>query len=352
MPPHVILQLIMKDRIKRVIISHSLTAKLLYQFYRIRNGTIANQLSAERAQINLFDYQALTAEIPYSPEEIVIDNNLYSQAHSIKKFAGIKGDLQAYIEHGLFWGGMVHQDEYYWYTNRIITFSESRKKDIAAKGITDEVICIGPYIHYADTLYSPEEMKKLKGELGKTLLVFPSKSILNIESKYDVDEFIKEVKRYGVDYQTTLVSLYYLDTKNKEITDAYEAHGFRIVTAGHRYDHNFLARQRAFIELSDMTMGNEVGTHVGYCIHLNKPHYLFSQTLERVGTNTKELERELSLYEAEEDTRRNAEKAEVAEAFSNYTPDEISDYQRLVIDKYWGTSSVKTKEELKLLVGI
>jgi hypothetical protein len=340
----------MKDRLKRTLISHAFTAKMLYMFYRLKHANAAKKASVARAKTSLFNYRALTADIPYSPEEIVIDNNLYGQAHAIKKYAGIKHDLQAYIEHGLFWGGMVHQDEYYWYTERIITFSERRKADIAAKGISDKVICIGPYIHYAKPLFNTEEMQALKQELGKTLLIFPSKSILNIESKYDVDEFIGEVKRIGQDYDTILISLYFLDAQNEAVTKAYEAHGFKIVTAGHRYDHNFLARQRAFIELADMTMSNEVGTHVGYCIHLNKPHYLFSQKLERVGKSKKELARELTLYEANEDKRRNAEKDEVADAFKSYLPGQITKQQRHIIDKFWGTSSVKTPDELRAIL--
>lgn len=342
----------MKDRIKRFLISHPATAKMMFAFYRMKNSGAANAESELRKQTSLFDFDALTKDIAYSPEEIVIDNNLYGQAYSIKKYAGIKNDLQAYIEHGLFWGGMVHQDEYYWYTKRIITFSARRKDAIHAKGINKEVVCIGPYIHYAQPLFSAEKMQHLKNELGKTLLVFPSKSILNIESKYDVDEFITEVKRIGKDYQTILISLFYLDARNKKITDAYLSHGFKIVTAGHRYDHHFLSRQRAFIELADMTMSNEVGTHVGYCTHLNKPHYIFSQKLERVGVSAKELARETTLYEAKEDAQRNQEKQEVINAFSIFLPDTITQEQRDVINKYWGTESVKTPKELKDLFAV
>ena len=339
----------LKDTIKRTLISNKFSANLLYRYFRLRHGQAVVNASAQRKTLSLFNFKALTAEIAYAPHEIVIDNNLYGQAYSLKRFAGIKQDLQAYIEHGLFWGGMVHQDEYYWYTPKIITFSERRRADIAAKGITKETLAIGPYIHYAKPLFGDDEFQKLKKNLGKTLLVFPSKSILNITSKYDVDAFINEVKRVGKDFKTIMVSLYYLDAQNKTLTDAYLAHGFKIVTAGHRYDNYFLDRQRTFIELADLTMSNEVGTHVGYCIHLNKPHYLFKQELERVGVNERELERELTLYQNEDDKRRNAEKEEVAAAFNLLTTT-ITDDQRAVIDKYWGTSSVKTQQELKDLL--
>ena len=339
----------LKDKVKRTLISSPIAARAMFTYYRLKHGQAVIKASEDRKNLGLFDYKALTADIPYAPHEVVIDNNLYGQAFSIKRYAGIEKDLQAYIEHGLFWGGMVHQDEYYWYVQKIITFSENRRAAIAAKGITKETIAIGPYIHYAQPLFTVEERAKLKQELGKTLLVFPSKSILNIESKYDVDAFVKEVKRIGHDYQTILVSLYFLDARNKALTEAYEAHGFKIVTAGHRYDNYFLDRQRTFIELADLTMSNEVGTHVGYCLHLNKPHYMFQQKLERVGKNERELARELTLYESEDDKRRNAEKQEVADAFA-VLQNTITDAQRQVIDKYWGISNIKTREELNVLL--
>lgn len=340
----------MSDKLKRFIIKHKPLTGLMHWLYKIRTNGAAAKASKERKSLSLFEHQKLVANIPYSPEEWVIDNNLYGQAFSLKRFAGINHDLQAYIEHGLFWGGMVHHDEYHWYVLKYITFSERRKQSIADKGINKKVVCVGPYIHYAQNLYSDEEFSQLKKQLGKVLLVFPSKSILNIESKFDVDAFTKEVKKRGESFDTILVSLFYLDAQKPEAIKAYEDLGFKVVTAGHRYDHYFLDRQRTFIELADMTMSNEVGTHVGYCIHLNKPHYIFEQKLERVGSSEKELKRELTLYQSEEDNLRIKEKQEVASVFSEYNPTRISEVQKDIIDKYWGTSSVKNENDLKDLL--
>ena len=339
-----------KDKLKRSLISHPISARALYHYYRIKHIGAVQRASEIRKTYSLFDFTALAQDIPYCPNEIVIDNNLYGQAFSIKRYAQINYDLQAYIEHGLFWGGMVHQDEYHWYTPRIITFSERRRKDIAAKGIPKETVAIGPYIHYAEPLLQQAEFDKLKAELGKTLLVFPSKSILNIESKYDLDSFIDEVKRIGAGYKSILVSLFYLDARNQQLTAAYKSHGFKVVTAGHRYDNYFLDRQRTLLALADMSISNEVGTHVGYCTHLGIPHYIFKQSLERVGANAKELARELTLYEAEEDKRRNAEKDEVAAAFSTFNGEIITEEQRAVVNKFWGIASVRTPQDLHNLL--
>ena len=76
---------------------------------------------------------------------------------------------------------------------------------------------------------------------------------------------------------------------------------------------------------------------------------MFQQKLERVGKNERELARELTLYESEDDNRRNAEKQEVADAFA-VLQNTITDAQRQVIDKYWGISNIKTREELNVLL--
>jgi len=83
----------------------------MYTAYRLKSGKATQTASNERKDLSLFDFEKLAQDIAYGPEEMVIDNNLYGQAYSLKRYAGIKHDLQAYIEHGLFWGGMVHHDE-------------------------------------------------------------------------------------------------------------------------------------------------------------------------------------------------------------------------------------------------
>ena len=110
--------------------------------------------------------------------------------------------------------------------------------------------------------------------LGRTLLVFPSHGIIGVTATFNNDEFIEEIERVRKDFDTVLISLYWTVVLNPDLVASYEALGYKIVTSGHRFDLNFLSRQRSFIELADYTMSNNLGTHVGYCIHLNNI-YLF-----------------------------------------------------------------------------
>ncbi len=341
----------MKDILKRSFIQFPLLAHLMFSFFKIKNGQKLTAECERRKNISLFDYTALSQPLPYGPEELVIDNNLYGHAHYLKKFAGIKNDLNAYLEHGVFWGGMVHADQKYWYTKRIITFGDNRKKAIEKKLPAKEAVCVGPYIHYADELFNPEKMALLKAKLGRVLLVFPSHSIVNQSREFSLEDFITEVNRIKVDFDTVLVSLYFLDALKTDQVKRYEQEGFRIVTSGHRFDRHFIARHRTIISLADMTVSNSVGTHIGYCVYLGKPHYIFKQEHRVVSTSDKELQRHTSMYDGNEKQKADAEMDEVVKAFATYSPHEISTKQKEVVEKYWGISSLKSPKELRSIFG-
>lgn len=339
----------MKDKLKRLLISIPILEMLLFRYFHFKSYKTVAQESERRKKMSLFKYTELCAPIPFGPEERVFDNNLYGQAHHIKKYAGIKKDLEAYIEHGLFWGGMVHQDQHHWHFNKVITYSARRKEDIEAKIQGKTAIPVGPYIHYAEPILSDSEYRDLKDELGKTLLVFPGHSVINLNAKFDTNSFIKEIERLSTEYDTVLISLYYLDALNHELTYLYESKGYKVVSSGHRYDQNFISRQKTIIQLADMTMSNEVGTHVGYCVHLGKPHYLFQQEMERIATKEGEAERHNKLSNKNEVDRMNAERREISNLFSTHNH-KLSQDQIDAVAKYWGTDQIKSKDELVSLL--
>ena len=71
------------------------------------------------------------------------------------------------------------------------------------------------------------------------------------------------------------------------------------------------------------------------------------ESLRRMG----ELERHNSLFTSEELRLVESQKMEVLDAFSVFNDKGISEFQRKIIDKYWGSSEVKTAEELNGLFG-
>ncbi len=210
----------------------------------------------------------------------------------------------------------------------LITFGDFRAAKIQKWAARNEkkFLCakVGPYIHYANPFYGSDETGRLKARLGRMLLVFPAHGYERAEVRYDIDAFIFEVKKISSSYKSVCVSMYWHDFLDGK-SEPYEAEGWEIVSAGHRSDPYFLQRQRSLIELSDMTISNMVGTHVGYCVSLGKPHYIFSQMVENsevIATIGETMLPQLK---------------DVHAAFAEFD-DAISSKQKDIVEFYWGKS--------------
>jgi DNA-directed RNA polymerase sigma subunit (sigma70/sigma32) len=78
---------------------------------------------------------------------------------------------------------------------------------------------------------------------------------------------------------------------------------------------------------------------------MNKPHYIFRQKIERTFDKSGKIIENSTFRNKEQCLTLEEEKAELFDAFSEIC-DEITPKQRDVINKYWGVSSIRTKEEL------
>ncbi len=338
----------LKDRVKRLSARFAILESSLFHFYRMRNGKAVHQEIARRARLSFFDYQSLSADLPYGPDEHVIDNNLYGYAQALKNYAGISSDLKAYMEHGLFLGGIVHPDQFCWHFKKVLTMSEKRVSILNEKLPQKKAIAVGPYIHYAKGLLDASELATLKRELGRVLLVFPFHSMKGVEAGFEEQQLIGEIKKVASGFDTVLISLYYLDAQKEHRVKPYLKAGFKVITAGHKFDRHFVNRQRSHIELADVTMSNGMGTQTGYCIYLNKPHYIFRQTVEQKSRDPKEAQRHSSRSDSEIIENVKAERGYFAELFKDYRED-ISPEQYAAVAEYWGFDQIKTPAELKLL---
>jgi len=265
----------MNEKLKTILLKHLFSNKVLLLFFNYflrvsRKNKYLVEVNKRKSN-SIFNYQNLNKSLSYYPLDSFADNNLYGIAYALKKYAGIsqKKKLNYFIEHGFFLGTYVSQNSVDAYSKNILTFGYSRKKSIEAK-TNKSAILVGPYINYAKSLLSIEKIESLKVELGNVLLVFPSHSTENLKSNYKGDEFINIIKERAKNYDTVLICLYYVDSRDKNIIDLYVNNDFRIVTAGHKYDFNFLSRLKSIIMLSDYVLSNDIGTHILYCSSLGK----------------------------------------------------------------------------------
>jgi hypothetical protein len=317
--------------------------EFLYSMLHFRSTKKAEKIIAERAQFDLFDFKQVS--IPFERKKNTLQNELqlYGTAVGLCAYAKkkkIRGDIK--IEHGLFLGGFVLNS----LLNRLlinvhVTFSDYRKEILVGKFAAKRIEKIGPYIHYMRPYLNDAKHKDLKCKLGKTLLVFPSHTIPGVEQDFDSKCFIEEIIsiRDQYSFDTVLICFYWNDIQNN-FFQKFEGFGFLFSCAGHRYDDNFLRRLRTLIELSDSTISNKMGTHLGYCIYLNKPHYIFLQEVQIKSEKTLRSDVEINLTEMELN--------DFNQKFGFYS-EQILEEQRKIANKYFGFDQIKSSDELRKL---
>ena len=316
-------------------IEENLVIHYLYnQFQKIAHPNF-QKVVEKRKNISLFSYHEISKPLPKYPFYDVIENNFYGNAHVLNPYFLI--DKTVRIEHGLYIGSVVPKRDLLSSTQTIITLSEYRKEMIQAV-TSKKVICTGPYIHYAQPLLSSTELAVLKNQLGRVLLIFPSHSIDAVHSKFDVDLFINKIKDIkNNQFDTVLVCLYWKDILMNR-SEAYEQAGFKVVTAGHIYDYYFLSRLKSIIQLSNVTLSNQIGTHLGYCIHLNKPHGIIDMDVSYVAGN-RQAQAEFNVRDHVAQHSFQQDKNHLVELFAGFH-DTISTQQKECVDYYWGSSLV------------
>lgn len=319
----------------------------------IIGGPILIEEVEKRKNLNFNEIEKLSQDIKSNYNELIHGEyglSRYGMNHVFKKYAGLDDDfkIHALFEHGIIYtedtNGAVRVHEYL----PSIVASQYRinvlKKDKSFKG----AYAIGPYIHYGNPLLSTDQINQEKERLGRNLLVFPSHSIEGLISEYNIENFCKKIDEISKDYDSVRICMYYKEVALKKHIP-YQKHGFEVVTAGHFNDYNFIPRLKSIILTSDMTMSNEIGSHLGYCIYLNKPHYLFQgedidYKCEDDGRNSKLMLENEKISEEERNKSDNVFK--MKKVFGEFN-EQITKDQYELIKYLWGFDHVKTPSELK-----
>lgn len=332
----------------RAIFRDEAVRKLLVEkHYRIVAGKVnAQGQCAMYTAADLLDWRTTMGFRIECSHEVYRANCFYGIGKAMRTFGGANQCVKACVEHGVHFGDYVNAQELDGSgLPCLITFGSARLNHIRSASDVP-VAMVGPYIAYAQDYLDQVELAWAKARLGKSLLVFPSHSVDRVKVTYELSSLIKEIERVKAEYElnTVLICLYYRDLLNGA-AEAYEQMGYTVVTAGYREDSLFLARQRSLIQIADLTMSNNVGTHVGYCAYMGKPHYIFDQR-KRYSSDSSlddsEFDNEFAVSQA-------AEKAEVASAFSWFSNDFTPD-QRAVLNCYWGFDRVFDHQEMSALL--
>ncbi len=271
----------------------------------------------------------------------------YGMNRVLKKYAGFPMDYKIHVlfEHGVIYtdyvsgGFRIHE-----YLPSMVA-SQYRINILKQQKGYKGAYAIGPYIHYTNPLLTKEEIKAEKERLGRTLLVFPSHSVNTTTTNYNIEEFINKIKETSKDFDSVRICMYYQDVLLKRHV-SYQKEGFEVVTAGNYNDYYFMPRLKSIIKTSDITMANDIGTHLGYCIYLNKPHYLFKQSIALEHDN--EFDGNI-VNEGITREKFSNNVANITKLFSEYH-ENITKEQYELISYLWGFDEVKTPVKLKKLI--
>lgn len=305
-------------------------------------GLKYNILKIIRKRIDYFNPDKFVRDLPlyaYPWLPGLLGNKCYGNNAAIKRATGPSFHKHCMIEHGLYFAEYVIKEECSMpCIDTIYTFSNYRKNAILkefGKNFEKEIITVGPYIQYATHFKSLDELRNIKASMGKILLVFPTHSFADCDDMYDFNQFSQCIDAMARDYDTVLISMIGYDIQ-RGFDKQYRDKGYRIVSSGTRNDPYFLNRQRDLMVLADMSISNNIGTHVGYCICLGTPHFIFDQNINSV---KKTASAHASDYLQH---IREREYAEIKSVFNSreriITPDQIA-----IVKKYWGPFEIKPK---------
>jgi hypothetical protein len=321
---------------------------LLYPFRAIKRLVKEVQIIWHKHKLKkcaFTNLKVLSHDIPdLITPELYMPNDFYHHALNLKKFVGLdrKYQLKCTIEHG---AGLMSD---YWECDinnelpGIICMSEVRKRILENGAKDKEIFTIGPYIAYVDSFLSEDQINNERKRLGKNILFFPVHSTHHVLVNYNVEETCKKLKYLARNFDSIRICLYWKDIL-LGYHIKYQTLGFECVCAGHIYDEYFLPRLRSLIAIADMTISNGIGTYIGYSIYMNRPHCLFD---DGYSFFTNDLIGQEDINNIQNSILGKEITPILYECFAD-NKESITTDQYQLVDSYWGTSSIMTKDSLK-----
>lgn len=282
-----------KKKLFSLVKKNTYIADMLYKSYKFNLEKNIKKLSENMSNYDTIDNVNSLIDLK---KDIVLNNKpfySYNLNETSNRLYGIHSSIFSSIndkniyfpsaEHGLIFHNKNWSDTESTLRASCLTFSQFRKS-ILQQYYQTPIFCVGPYIHYAQDYYTPTEFERKKEILGKNLLVFPTHSTDDSKITYEQQNFIDIILEYKRNFDSVTICAFWWNIDDPLIKFLKKL-GCNIVSAGYREDKKFLSRLKAIIQLSDFTIGDSIGTHIGYCLYLNKPFSYFPNKTDIQYTN-------------------------------------------------------------------
>jgi len=199
------------------------------------------------------------------------------------------------------------------------------------------IIDIGPYVYYAKNYYSDSEIQSIKRDFGRTVVIYPSHTYELSTVRRQGEEIARKLlAKYEKDFDTILICVYWNDVQDSFFELLSKNPKVRLVSAGMRFDPNFISRTRSILQLSDLVVGTHIGTYIGYALCLGKKVEFFNSD-EIIDLHDENHLNDLYYQNV----------SELQRALETNDSELIQQYYK----KFWGGSTkLKSSDEIKALL--
>ena len=307
------------------------------------NKRIINFINEIKTIDSIFDYEAFSEKIKSIPKTLLgtsytikrayAENSLYGYADQLMSYAGLNEEPMIFLpllEHGIDLRDGVYDDGHMDNVSYIMQGWRNCKELYMMRKKT--CYCIGPYIHYSSCYYSHEKTEEIRKKYGKVLLVFPPHTTEYGDEAHILDDFYSNVlNRVGKNYDTIMACVFWTDIE-KDYIKRISSSGAILVSAGFKLDSNFVKRLKTIIQISDTVLYPAFTTSIGYAFYLGKNIICYAYDAGTHDNNSNVFIKQYNdLF---------------CSVFSIENDRSYEDKYSL-IDRYWGLSNLKEKDEIR-----
>ncbi len=304
------------------------------------------------------ELRLLVAEVmeKYRKENFVLahfrygESGFYGNLNVLLDFAGVgQDDLEP-----AFFPIVSHQDSItecsyvkYLYNTATIFPGNRYKNLIHDRKPWIPIFSVGPYILYAESIYSTQKITDLKKKYGRIASVYLLHTCEGENSDGMQKKLLDQIYEvYSKQYDTLFLSVYWAEIEDELYVYA-QKKGFHIVSAGFRFDSEFDRRLRAIFEMSDLIITDSYATPLTCALALHKP---IAFTGGRTGVHQIDFTSQGEMRELLYSEKYFEQQQYYNKIFNNTTKDYLRCMDQL--EDYLGLRNVKSSDEMKAIFEI
>ena len=212
------------------------------------------------------------------------------------------------------------------------------------KKIGKPAYCTGsPFVHYRK-----KRNIQIKKD-AKGTICFPFHSTKFIKATFDIDKLLKQINDLPETFQPVTICLHHCDVEDGKHLE-YIKKGFKVVSAGHKFDKKFVTRFYEILSSHKYATSNGYGSHAPYSIEMGLPFFFFDDKIRIKNIGDEDFNfKEGSLNEfAHADRKMN--KYEQAKLLFNEVRTEITEEQKVFVEEVLGIHDAISPEKLNRIL--